>query len=160
MKLRRSACAACVARSALVLAIFTSAGPARADQTVTIGPGFSFNPSTVTIAPGERVTWTWVATGHSTTSDTTAGPEVWDSGIQALGASFSHAFATPGSHPYYCKVHSVAGGTFMNGVVQVVAPPATPTPTVTALLSPTPTPPAAAGPGGAIPTLDEMGLAL
>ncbi|HEY6051191.1 MAG TPA: IPTL-CTERM sorting domain-containing protein, partial [Thermoanaerobaculia bacterium] len=57
-------------------------------------------------------------------------------------------------------VHSVAGGTFMNGVVQVVAPPATPTPTVTALLSPTPTPPAAAGPGGAIPTLDEMGLAL
>jgi plastocyanin len=143
-----------------VLAMVPPARAARADQTVTIGPGNAFNPSTVTIAPGERVTWTWAAGGHSTTSDTATGPEVWDSGVQPFGASFSHVFTTQGSFPYYCQVHSVPGGTAMNGVVQVVVPTATPTPSVTALPSASPT--SLGGgipPSGAIPTLDDRGLA-
>ncbi|MDQ6892793.1 MAG: plastocyanin/azurin family copper-binding protein [Acidobacteriota bacterium] len=151
-----------------LLATVLPARAARADQTVTIGPGISFNPSSVTIAPGERVTWTWAAGGHSTTTDTATGPEVWDSGVQPFGASFSHVFTTPGSFPYYCQVHSVPGGTAMNGVVQVVVPTVTPTvrptvpptPSVTALPPPSPT--SLGGgipPSGAIPTLDKGGLA-
>src|SRR5215471_5117319 len=29
--------------------------------------GFSFAPSSVTIHPGDKVKWTWVSSGHSTT---------------------------------------------------------------------------------------------
>ena len=154
---------------AVLAAVLLPPPAARADQTVTIGPGASFTPSSVTIAPGERVTWTWAAAGHSATSDSATGPEVWDSGVQDFGASFSHVFATPGSFPYYCKVHSVPGGTGMNGVVQVVLPTvtpaatltATPTPSATALPSPSPT--SLGGgvpPAGAIPTLGERGILL
>jgi len=150
---------------AVLAAVFLPPRAARADQTVTIGPGISFTPSSVTIAPGERVTWTWAATGHSTTSDSATGPEVWDSGIQSFGASFSHVFTAPGSFPYYCKVHSFPGGTAMNGVVQVVLPTATPTvtptPSATALPSPSPTSPGGGiPPAGAIPTLGERGFLL
>jgi plastocyanin len=154
---------------AVLAAVLVPARSARADQSVTIGPGTTFTPSSVTIAPGERVTWTWAASGHSATSDSATGPEVWDSGIQNFGATFSHVFTTPGSFPYYCQVHSVPGGTAMNGVVQVVLPTvtpaptstATPTPSATALPSPSPT--SLGGgvpPPGAIPTLGERGFLL
>lgn len=150
----------------IVLVIVAAPLTARADQTVTIGPAFTFSPATVTIVPGETVTWTWAASGHSTTSDAATGPEVWDSGVQNAGFSFSHLFTTAGTFPYYCKVHSFPGGTAMNGVVQVVVPTVTPTvtvapvPSVTPLPAPSPTAPGGGAPAGAIPTLDERGLAL
>jgi plastocyanin len=136
----------------LFLFALAAAALARADQTVTIGPGLSFSPPTVTIAPGEQIIWNWVAGPHTTTSDPTSGPEVWDSGVQFFGASFSHTFTTPGTYPYHCSVHSFAGGTIMNGVVQVVA--ATATPTAVAPPTPTPTP---AGAGTAVPDLGLPG---
>jgi plastocyanin len=157
---------------ALAVLTMAAARPGRADQTVTIGPSLSFNPPAVTIAPGETVTWTWAASGHSTTSDSPTGPEVWDSGVQSLGFTFSHVFTTAGTFPYYCKVHSspAPGGTMMNGVVEVIVPGATPTPTSTFTPSPTPTPPpptpsssptpaGATPPGTAIPTLGPGALA-
>lgn len=153
-----------VAHSILAaLAIFASAGGARADQTVTIGPSISFNPPIVTIAPGERVIWTWAASPHTTTSDATTGADAWDSGIQPTGATFSHLFTTAGTFPYYCQVHSFPGGTLMNGVVQVTGPAITPTPTPTPSVTPLPSPsPTTLGggapPTGAIPTLDRKGL--
>ena len=150
----------------IALTAFAAPLSARADQTVTIGPSLSFNPATVTVAPGETVTWTWAASGHSTTSDATTGPEVWNSGIQDVGFSFSHVFTTNGTFPYYCKAHSFPGGTFMNGVVQVVGPAITPTatatpaPSVTPLPAPSPTASGGGAPAGPIPTLDERGLVL
>ena len=145
-------------RARLALALFFAAVIAPADQTVVIGPGLSFNPPTVTIAPGEAVIWNWAAGPHSTTSDTTVGPEVWDSGVRFAGASFSHTFSAPGTYPYYCSVHSFPGGTGMNGVVRVVAPTATPTPTQTPTpVAPTPTP--SPGPSVGIPILGRLGLA-
>jgi plastocyanin len=113
----------------LVLAVLFQAAAAAADQTVDIGPGLAFNPQTVVVAPGETVTWIWQDAPHSSTSDATSGPEVWNSGIQAAGATFSHTFQTPGDYPYYCLVHSFPGGTFMNGLVRVAEPTATPTAT-------------------------------
>jgi plastocyanin len=157
----------------LLAAVVLSAGlEARADQSVQIGPGLSFSPANITIAPGEKVTWSWAGSPHSTTSDATSGPEVWDSGIQVLGSSFSHTFTTPGTYPYYCKVHSFPGGTMMNGSVTVAALTPTPTitgtptstPTITRTFTPapaTPTPGPAATPtpiagSGSIPTLSPV----
>ncbi len=147
----------------LFLFALAAAALARADQTVTIGPGLSFSPTTVTIVPGEQVIWNWADGPHSTTSDSTVGPEVWDSGVQFFGASFSHTFTTPGTYPYYCSVHSFPGGTMMNGVVQVVAATATATPTPT----PTPTPanvptatPTAVAPPTPTPTPGAGGVAV
>lgn len=93
-----------------------------ADQTVTVGPGMAFNPPNITIAPGETVTWSFVAPFHTTTSNATTGPDSWNSEIVPVGGTFSHTFTTVGSHPYYCFVHSSPTGTSMNGVVNVVAP--------------------------------------
>jgi len=139
------------------------AAAAAADQTITVGPGISFSPTTVSISPGETVTWTWAASSlpHTTTGDATSGPEVWDSGVQTTG-SFSHTFNTPGNYPFHCAVHSFAGGTLMNGVVQVAAA-ATPTATATATATPTPPPPPVTptpGVGNAIPALSAAGRAL
>jgi len=116
-------------RARLVLAGLLYAACASGDQTVTVGPGFSFSPPSVSVAPGEKVTWIWAAGPHSSTSDTAKGPEVWDSGVRSTG-SFDHVFTTPGTYPYYCVVHSFPGGTAMNGVVEVLAP-AAPSPTPT-----------------------------
>lgn len=154
-----------------LLSAFALAPPLRADQTVQVGPGTTFSPATVTVAPGEAVIWSFQAF-HTSTSDATMGAEVWDSGFLSTG-TFSHTFTTPGSYPYYCQVHSVPGGTMMNGVVVVsglgvtvtpTVPPATPSP------SPTPPPTPTSGPGGpaatpappssSIPTLDPAGAVL
>ncbi len=97
-----------------------------ATQIVNVGPGLAFNPNDVTIQLGDTVTWNFLESIHTTTSDATTGPETWNSGIVASGGSFSHTFSTVGNHPYYCAVHSFAGGTFMNGVVRVVAAPLAP----------------------------------
>jgi plastocyanin len=112
-----------------------------ADQTVQVGPGMSFSPSMVTVAPGETVTWNFNET-HTSTSDSQIGPETWDSGFLSSG-TFAHTFQTPGTYPYYCALHSFAGGTLMNGVVEVSGAGATPTPTATLAppATPTPTPP-------------------
>jgi plastocyanin len=172
-------------RSAALAAFVVSAiawvglgtGTALATQNVNVGPGLSFSPSTVTVLPGETVIWTFQAAFHSTTSNATSGPEFWDSGIaDVTGQTFSHTFNTPGTYPYYCKVHSSPTGTMMNGVV-IVAPATptatpsplatvTPTPTLTSTPSPLPTmtPTGTGGPGGPgglqIPDLDSRGRAL
>src|SRR5437773_6725378 len=107
--------------------------------TVTVGTGgFFFTPSSVTIHPGDTVKWTWSSTGHSSTSGTPGHPSgLWDSGVLAQGALFTHTFNTVGSFPYYCTPH----GACCNMVGTVTVSNATPTPT------PPPPPP---GPGTAI----------
>jgi plastocyanin len=116
------------------------AGPATAaTQTVNVGPGIAFSPPTTTVTIGDTVTWNFVASFHSTTSDATTGPETWDSGVVlSAGTMFSHTFTNSGTYPYYCKVHSSAGGTAMNGVVIVNA--AAPTATHFAVTAPSSAP--------------------
>lgn len=69
---------------------------------------FAFNPATVTVPVGGRVTWT--NTGqrpHTTTS--TGG--VWNSGQLTSGQSFSFTFNQPGSFAYQCTIHPQMRGT-------------------------------------------------
>jgi plastocyanin len=127
-------------------AVLVPCGALAADQTVQVGPGLSFSPTNVTVAPGEMVTWEFHEL-HTSTSDSQSGPEAWDSGMRTSG-TFSHTFNSPGTYPYYCGVHSFPGGTMMNGVVEVSGGGATPTPTTTptSLASPTQTPTSPAPP--------------
>ncbi len=74
---------------------------------------FSFNPGGVTVHTGDTVTWTndgKVSTGH------TVSGKGFDSGVLHSGASYSHAFSSPGTFSYVCKIHP-----FMKGKVTVLA---------------------------------------
>ncbi|HLN79891.1 MAG TPA: plastocyanin/azurin family copper-binding protein [Thermoanaerobaculia bacterium] len=148
-------------RPRMLVAVLAALAPCAAagDQMVQVGPGITFSPATLTVAPGETVTWSFQAF-HTSTSDSQTGPETWDSGLLSSG-TFSHTFQTPGTYPYYCAVHSYAGGTAMNGVVEVssgAGATATPTPTRTVTPAPTSTPPTSPPPtAGGIPDLDAGG---
>ena len=104
---------------AIAVAIVPMVSGFAATVGVSVGPGLSFSPPNITVAPGDTVVWTFLSF-HSSTSDVQTGPEVWDSGVKFSG-TFSHTFNTPGTYPYYCSLHSFPGGTFMNGSVHVQA---------------------------------------
>ena len=133
--------AALVAIIGPVLAFYPTAGNA-ATVTVTVGNGcFCFSPASVTIHPGDTVQWTWSSDDgygqppmHSSTSGTPGAPNgLWDSGLHATGAVFTHTFNAAGTFPYYCTVHGQCCG--MTGTVTVTNPTPTPSP------MPTPGPP-------------------
>ena len=71
----------------------------------------AFNPANITVPSGGKVTWT--------NSDTTAHTVTFDDGSADSGtldpsSTFDHAFATAGTFPYHCNIHS-----FMHGTVTV-----------------------------------------
>ena len=106
----------------LIMTVFFAAPVSAATFTVDVGPGFSFNPATITIAAGDTVSWNFISPNHTTTSNATTGVDAWNSGVVAPGGTFSHTFVNAGDHPYYCAIHSFPGGTMMNGIVTVTAP--------------------------------------
>ena len=91
--------------------------------TVGGGTGFGFNPSSVTIHPGDQVKWTWASSGHSITSFNGA----WDSGVRNQGATFTHTFNRVGTFQYICTRHPFYLPPHELGRVIVTS--ATPTPT-------------------------------
>ncbi len=131
-------------RGALVLIAATSViffpEAARAMTVdVTVGPGGNlvFSPASITIHPGDQVTWTWSSSGHSTTSGSPGQPSgIWDSGILNQG-SFTQTFNNAGTFPYYCTVHGGCCG--MVGTVVVANASPTPMPTPTPSATPPPT---------------------
>jgi plastocyanin len=112
-----------------------SAGAATANVNVGQG-GLVFAPSSVTIAPGDTVTWTFVAGRHNV--DAVDGS--FESEIQtAPGTPFSHTFAAAGTFFYYCEVHATAADANDAGIAAgkmagkvVVQAPGQGTPTATA----------------------------
>lgn len=86
----------------------------------------AYTPSTVTIAPGESVSWSGVFGSHplrqvdGPTSDTVvAGGFANNSGM-----FFSQQFTTPGTYYFQCSLHGQAqfGGTMRGSVVVLGAP--------------------------------------
>jgi plastocyanin len=72
---------------------------------VSIGDDF-FKAKTLTIAAGERVTWSNTGKNvHTVTGDG------FDSGELTPGASFSEKFSSPGKYGYVCIYHSGMSGT-------------------------------------------------
>lgn len=81
----------------------TAAAPAAVDHPVDIRD-FAFSPTPVEIAVGDTVTWTnQDAVPHTATGDDRA---VLQSGTISPGASFTQAFATAGTFPYFCEFHA------------------------------------------------------
>ncbi len=116
--------------AAIILFIFSPTGRA-ATVTVEVFNAF-YEPFSVTINPGDTVTWHWNTPEHSVTSGTPGSPDgLFDSGIKSSG-SFSFTFRNEGLYNYYCIPHGFMG---MIGSVHVEST-STPTPTPTA----TPTP--------------------
>jgi len=82
---------------------------------------FTFTPGSITIAPGDSVTWT----NNDGTTHTVTGTG-WASGNLANGATYTHQFNTTGDFDYKCSIHQT-----MTGVVHVsngTSPPPTTTP--------------------------------
>jgi plastocyanin len=114
----------CLFKMALLsagMAVFNSPLSGFAASTnVTVGsPTDRFSPTNVTIAAGDQVIWTWVASGHSSTSGTNGQASgLWNSTVLTSGSKFTNAFPATGTYSYYCSVHFNVG---MTGAVIVAA---------------------------------------
>jgi plastocyanin len=65
---------------------------------------FTFDPPTLTIPIGTKVTWVnHDDVPHTATS--TAKPKQFDSGTLDTDGKFSHVFTAPGTYEYFCAVH-------------------------------------------------------
>lgn len=88
----------------------TSPSASPGAQVVTI-PGFSFQPSTLTIQTGTSVTWRNDASvAHQIVSNTGA----FSSSVLNPGDSYTHQFSQPGTYAYHCGIHP-----FMTGTITV-----------------------------------------
>ncbi|MBI4392768.1 MAG: hypothetical protein HY556_03085 [Euryarchaeota archaeon] len=80
-----------------------------------------FDPTTLKVAVGDKVTWDVTGAGHHTvtfhTSVAPGGP-VPDSDDVGLGSTFDVTFPAAGSYEYYCRYHS-NGKTGMVGTIVV-----------------------------------------
>lgn len=103
----------------------SSAGPAASGGAAISIVQKSFQPADLTIQVGQTVTWTVteaISDTHSVTSGLSTDSKpgtAFDSGINlhSNGDSFSHAFDTAGTFPYFCAVHP----TTMHGTITVEA---------------------------------------
>ncbi len=90
-------------------------------------PGYT--PASITIQPGETVSWEVTGVlAHTITSGPPGMPDgLFNSGLVKPGDTFTYTFPNAGSYPYYCIPHYMMG---MIGHVTVEAatPPPTPTP--------------------------------
>ncbi|MGE3273044.1 MAG: plastocyanin/azurin family copper-binding protein [Chloroflexota bacterium] len=87
-------------------------------QVSIVQPGdtltLRYDPSSLSIVAGSTVTWT----NNGSMPITITSPDgLFDSETVAPGASFSHAFDTPGTFRYFCVPYP-----HMKGVIEVTAP--------------------------------------
>ena len=73
--------------------------------------GFTYVPSTITVAAGSSVAWTNEDNAPHTATGVGAATSVLDSGPIVFGQAFTQAFETPGTYPYYCVYHPNMLGT-------------------------------------------------
>jgi plastocyanin len=86
----------------------TSAAPSRAGATISI-KNFAFSPSTLTVAPGAKVT---VTNHDSVTHTVTSSSGKFDTG--PVGPGHSVTITAPGAagkYPYICSIHQFMTGT-------------------------------------------------
>ena len=115
--------------SAFALLLLPHAALAATNVTVTMTDN-QFNQQSITINPGDTVTWiNQGANAHTVTADSGA----FDSGTILAGQQFSATFNQAGSYLYHDKTYGSSGGGGMSGTVNVgnVTTSATPTYTTT-----------------------------
>lgn len=115
--------------AALVGMAFFLAGPAPAAiHTVTVGPGLTFSPASITITEGDTIEWSFAGGFHSVRSGSGCISDgTFDSGaVSVAGTTYSFTYNTAGTYDYHCGVgtHCAFG---MEGSVTVeAAPPPSP----------------------------------
>ncbi|MGE7434039.1 MULTISPECIES: cupredoxin domain-containing protein [unclassified Kitasatospora] len=66
---------------------------------------FAFNPATLTVKVGTKVTWTNTdPDAHTVTSKQGSGGPLQSAAL-ATNDTYSYTFTTPGSYPYFCSIH-------------------------------------------------------
>ncbi len=79
----------------------------------------AFNPKTINVRVGTKVTWTNNETSnvpHTVTSGSVGAPSgMFDSGTVNQGGNYQFTFNTAGTFNYYCRIHGAA----MTGTVTV-----------------------------------------
>ncbi len=68
-----------------------------------------FTPKDINVTVGDTVEWQWVEGVHTTTSDSTTGPNSWDSPISSSVPVFSVVITSSGVHSYHCTPHQNLG---------------------------------------------------
>jgi plastocyanin len=76
--------------------------------------GFAFQPDSIVVAPGTRVTWINCEQTGIDAHTTTSNGDVWQSPFLPSGATYSFTFTAAGRFDYHCIPHP-----FMHGVVIV-----------------------------------------
>jgi plastocyanin len=95
------------ASSSVSTSTLTSTVPVSSDTIVEI-KNFSFNPSTLTIKTGSKVTWiNNDVTAHTVTSNS---GNLLNSKPLSPGQSFSFTFTNPASVNYHCNIHPMMKG--------------------------------------------------
>jgi len=102
-----------------VLTLLALASPAFASDATVRVIDFEFVQKNTAVEVGDTVTWSFEASGHTTTADS-GQPESWSSAgpnneTNQAGTAFAHTFKTPGRYSYICIPHQA----FMKGVVTV-----------------------------------------
>ncbi len=121
----------------------TTAPPAGATPVPPPGDilmaGRVFNPRSLTVDAGTTVRW---RNNDSREHTVTANDRAFDSGIMAVGATFTRVFNTPGTYAYVCLLHPDMTGTIAvrgtGGATPPPPPPPTPTPRPTPVVTPAP----------------------
>lgn len=99
------------------IAIMTLPMASAAGHDVGIS-NFAFSPNSITISPGDTVTWT---NSDGTTHTVTGNNGSWGSGNLANGQTYTHQFNETGDFTYHCAIHAS-----MTGVVHVSSSGGTP----------------------------------
>jgi plastocyanin len=73
--------------------------------------GFVYIPETVTVPAGSSVAWTNQDNAPHTSTGIGDAVSALDSGAIIFGQTFTQAFDTPGTYPYYCVYHPNMLGT-------------------------------------------------
>src|SRR5687768_12638966 len=108
----------------LVSVLGTLSPQGRAATVEVMIQNFAFSPASVRVQPGDTVTWKNLDdTGHTSTSGNSGTANgIWNSSVLGRDQTFSQAFDTAGTFPYFCMPHP-----FMEGEVIVEAASAGPT---------------------------------
>ncbi len=103
-----AAVAAAVAMSG-VLVLPTSAATASVSMTEPQENQYAFTPGSITVAVGDRVSWTNKTDAPHTVTSDGGGP--LNSATEQQNQTFSFTFTTPGTFAYHCSVHPYMHGT-------------------------------------------------
>src|SRR5688500_2828267 len=102
---------------ATFLALVAGAAPALAADAAVTASGTSFSPGEVTVAPGEKVTWTNPQQGLHNVHFEDGQFDVPADPTGSWPPDVSRTFPTPGTYAYYCEFHGGPGGAGMSGEV-------------------------------------------